>query len=296
MKGISVIIPTYNRSTFIRQAIDSVINQDYEGPIELIISDDGSTDSTLSIASTYGSKVKIIERPANCITQGASGARNRGIVNATQHYISFLDSDDYLLPGHLKRMVNILENDHSKDFAFCRSLEFNDSNPDLFHPWTQKNITEREISNIVVSSIFIVNTNVFLFKREIFDHVGLFNENYRVGEDSDLWMRISERYKGVFSDHYGAAVRLHNSFQLTKIPKETLLKDYVTIFTSAIKRYHQLNLNDEYRLRKLKATVAKYKLSQLPILFSIYMYINQLNSRKRTNTTDWRPLSYYLSQ
>lgn len=87
MIGISIIIPTYNREQFIREAIKSVIDQDYDGIIEIIISDDGSSDTTIKIAETFGAKVKVIRKPENCQSQGASGARNRGINASTQPYI-----------------------------------------------------------------------------------------------------------------------------------------------------------------------------------------------------------------
>lgn len=89
-KGISIIIPTFNREAFIGEAIQSILKQEYPYKIEIIISDDGSTDNTLSIAARYGQKRKILKKPDNCLSQGASGARNRGIAAATQPFLGFL--------------------------------------------------------------------------------------------------------------------------------------------------------------------------------------------------------------
>ena len=77
--GISVIIPVYNRELFIKEAIQSFLSQDYEGIIEVLISDDGSTDRSLIIAESFGEKVKILRKPKNCLTQGVSSTRNRGL-------------------------------------------------------------------------------------------------------------------------------------------------------------------------------------------------------------------------
>jgi glycosyltransferase involved in cell wall biosynthesis len=76
--------------------------------LEIIVSDDGSTDNGVDIARSFGSPVKVLLKPGNCPDQGVSGARNRGIEAATQSYIAFLDSDDYYLPGHLNKMAALL--------------------------------------------------------------------------------------------------------------------------------------------------------------------------------------------
>ncbi|UJH91746.1 glycosyltransferase family 2 protein [Antarcticibacterium sp. 1MA-6-2] len=123
MKGISVIIPTYNREKLIGEAIKSVLDQDYNGNVEIVISDDGSTDNTVEVVSSFGSNVTFLHKPVDCLSQGASGARNRGILKASQPYICFLDSDDLYLPGHLKKMVSALEAKSEFSFAICNSLE-----------------------------------------------------------------------------------------------------------------------------------------------------------------------------
>jgi len=253
-KGISVIIPTFNRERHIEEAIQSILRQECSDNIEIIISDDGSTDNTLTVASRFGEKVKILEKPAGCSSQGASGARNRGIEAATQPYISFLDSDDFYLPGHLKKIRNILENNPQLGFAFCRILECEEANGKrMYRPWTHSKVFKEDIENPVVSRSHIVHTNSFLFRKEVLEKVGFFNESYSNGEDGDLWMRISELYKGSFSDHYGAIYKTsHGDSQLTKNKEEEIRNNYLKIFNAAIKRYYQLRLHDSYRIFKLK--------------------------------------------
>src|SRR5690242_8516469 len=108
-RGITVIIPTYNSEKFLKEAITSVLQQEYNEQIEIIISDDGSCDNSLSIASSFGKKVKILRKPQDCSSQGAAGARNRGIAAASQPFICFLDSDDFYLKGHLKSLSNLFK-------------------------------------------------------------------------------------------------------------------------------------------------------------------------------------------
>lgn len=76
-----------------------------------------------------------------------------------------------------------------------------------------------------VSRSHIANTNSFIFEKEVFEQVGGFDESYQNGEDGDLWMRISELYKGAFSDHFGVIYRInHNDAQLSKNNEEDLKK------------------------------------------------------------------------
>ena len=252
--GISVIIPVYNRELFIKEAIQSVLSQDYEGIIEVVISDDGSTDRSLIMAESFGEKVKILRKPNNCLTQGVSSTRNRGLKEATQPLISFLDSDDFYLPGHLKKICKVFENASDFGFAFCRILEVKELEKEqVYKPWTHKKIFKSDVKNPVVSRSKIVHTNSFVFRREVFDLAGIFNEKYPNGEDGDLWMRISEQFKGKFCNYYGAVYRIeHGTGQLTNNSSDSINSCNTEIFKNAVVRFHKLGLMDSYRMFELK--------------------------------------------
>jgi glycosyltransferase involved in cell wall biosynthesis len=253
-KGVSVIIPVFNREHFVAEAIQSVIDQDYKGEIEIIITDDGSTDNTLDVAASFGNQVKILKKPNGCFTQGASASRNRGIGAASKEYICFLDSDDFYLPGHLNKMVTILENEIPLGFAFCRIMECQEiDNKRKFRPWTHQKIFKTDIKNPVVSRSHIVHTNSFMFRKEVFEKVGYFNESYQNGEDGDLWMRISEFYKGAFVNHFGAIYKTrHDYTQLSKTKKDENKDAYFKIYSAAVSRYYTLGLKSPFRIFKLK--------------------------------------------
>lgn len=263
-QGISVIIPTYNRESFLKETIQSVLNQDLGKFLEIIISDDGSTDKTLDIARTFGGKVKIIEKPSYCNRQGVAATRNRGIHASTKDFISFLDSDDFYLPGHLKKMISTFEGDQHLGFAFCRILEVKQENGEkLFRPWSHKFVLKNDVKNPVVSRSHIVHTNSFIFRRHVFDHVGQFNESYTNGEDGDLWMRISEKYQGKFLSHFGVAYRTnHGNSQLTKNSSKEIECCERIIFENAMKRYYDLKLRDQNRIFKIKRKLLRIKCSR----------------------------------
>ena len=104
---ISVIIPAYNAEKTIKRAILSVLNQNYDGNVEVIVIDDGSTDQTaFRVTELKLEEVKIISLPENL---GAGRARNRGLDVATGNYIAFLDADDYWMPFKLNHQLKILQ-------------------------------------------------------------------------------------------------------------------------------------------------------------------------------------------
>lgn len=296
MKSVSIVIPTYNREKLLPRAIESVLSQNFEGEIEIIISDDGSTDNTLNIANSYGDQVKLLLKPADCKTQGPSSTRNRGIAAATKPYVLFLDSDDYFFPGHIKKMVNAIEANPDFGYVFCRILEINESTtPPTFSLWTKAEIGEREIINLNIASHNVAQTNGFIFKKEVFDKVGVFHEDIYHGEDIDLWMRIAEFYKGDFSDHYGAALRRNAPDQLTADSKESLLKIQQKVFRNALNRYFKLKLNNPYRLAKLLYINFYYITIQLPIIKPVFLRSYEKKQRANALSQKWYPLDYYIN-
>src|SRR5215217_8951250 len=100
---VSVIIPCYNQAHFLSEAIQSVLAQSYPH-FEIIVVDDGSTDTTSQVASRYP-EVRCIRQN----NQGLSGARNSGFAQSKGSYLVFLDADDRLLPGALETGLECLK-------------------------------------------------------------------------------------------------------------------------------------------------------------------------------------------
>lgn len=101
---VSVVLPTYDRAETLPRAIDSALAQDVDG-LEVVVVDDGSTDETPEVVASYDdSAVRYVRQDS----AGANAARNRGIDVAAGEYVSFLDSDDELLEGHLPAVLDAL--------------------------------------------------------------------------------------------------------------------------------------------------------------------------------------------
>jgi glycosyltransferase involved in cell wall biosynthesis len=183
---VSVIIPTYNRDWIVKEAIDSVLAQDFSD-YELIVVDDGSDDRTPEILAAYKDQIAVI-RQAN---RGVSSARNRGIASAAGRLIAFLDSDDLWLPQKLSTQVKFFAD--NPDTVICQTEErwVRNSvwvNPKKRHLKFSGMIFERSLA------LCLVSPSAVMVKRELFDAVGVFDDDLPACEDYDLWLRISCRY------------------------------------------------------------------------------------------------------
>lgn len=121
---VSIILPTYNRARFLRQAIDSIRRQEFRD-WELIVVDDGSMDDTPELFSELATD---IQQPLQYIrqeNQGAYAARNTGLDHASGKYIAFFDSDDLWLEHHLQKCVEALEHNSDVDWVYgaCRLVD-----------------------------------------------------------------------------------------------------------------------------------------------------------------------------
>ncbi|MBP1698711.1 MAG: glycosyl transferase, family [Deltaproteobacteria bacterium] len=187
MPKVSVIIPTYNRLPMLKEAVDSVLAQDFED-MELMVVDDGSTDGTAEEIRRYGGRVKLLEHSVN---KGVSAARNKGILQARGKYIAFLDSDDLWVKGKLKIQVTFL--DDNPHYPLCYTDEIwirkgKRVNPMLKHAKYSGWIFEKCLP------LCIISPSSVMMKKTLFTKVGLFDEALPVCEDYDFWLRVSARF------------------------------------------------------------------------------------------------------
>lgn len=102
---VSIIVPSFNQGRYIKETLDSIVNQTYD-PIECIVIDGGSTDETISVLRIYGSRITYISEKDN----GQADAINKGVNLASGEILSYLNSDDYLLPGSVDEVIKPLIN------------------------------------------------------------------------------------------------------------------------------------------------------------------------------------------
>lgn len=165
---LSVIIPVYNAEPYLKKCLDSVLTQEYKN-IEVILVNDGSEDNSENIIKEYQSKYSniIYIRQEN---HGQASARNNGLTHAKGDLISFIDSDDYILPNMFSTMINKLQNDNS-DLVMCNiSLEKSGRR-------TEENCIDHK--NLYECPASVCNK---IFKKELIDNLrfieGIWYEDY----------------------------------------------------------------------------------------------------------------------
>ena len=183
---VSVIIPTYNRGWILREAVDSVLAQDFSD-FELIVVDDGSTDDTREILDSYGQDLFVFQQP----NKGVSAARNRGLAESRAQLVAFLDSDDLWLPQKLTRQVEFFTINPAA--LICQTEE----------TWVRDGVRvnpkkrHHKFSGMIFKpslALCLVSPSAVMIRKSLFDTVGLFDESLPACEDYDLWLRVSCRY------------------------------------------------------------------------------------------------------
>ena len=188
MNTISAIIPTFNRSSTLLRAIDSVLNQTFSC-LEVIVVDDGSTDDTEKLLQSYieSKKIKYIKT----VNRGVSAARNLAIEEAKGNWVSFLDSDDEWLPEKNQMQLSCFEKTklpliHGEEIWIRKGKRVNSKNK---HKKFGGDIFEKCLP------LCLISPSASMIKKSALKSIGLFNEDYLVCEDYDLWLRFTLKFQ-----------------------------------------------------------------------------------------------------
>ncbi len=195
---VSVIIPSYNCEEYIAETINNVLAQDYPY-IELLVIDDGSTDKTLNIVQSYGDKLKLISQT----NAGVCVARNRGIKESKGEFICLLDHDDYWYPEKISSQIKAFENHKEVGIVFSNFTLWesesggNFPHPDSYNRASELDEIDQEYSGWIYHLLLLdcwVLTSTAMFRSEVFNKCGMFDESLPFGEDWTLWLIISREY------------------------------------------------------------------------------------------------------
>jgi glycosyltransferase involved in cell wall biosynthesis len=224
-KRISIVLPVYNGERYLRESIDSVIDQTYPA-WELLILDDCSTDGSAQIAKEYAKKDPRIHYYRNEHNLGLPRNLNKGFSLAKGEYLTWTSDDNRYRPHALERMISVLETDPETQFVFgaCRIID--------------ENGVEIEYISVSPSSPrWIVGSNsvgaCFLYTRKAYETVGEYDPDLKLVEDFDYWQRICARFKAVgiseilydYRFHPGALTSTMNQETFRRNLEKTLLKN-----------------------------------------------------------------------
>ena len=197
MPKVSVVIASYQHAKFVRQSIESVLDQSFSD-FEIVITDDGSMDQTADIVRSIGDpRIKLQVFPENL---GACVAMNNAIERATGDYIAVLNSDDYFLPGKLKRQVRVL--DDRKDLAAVFGLPIIvDERGALLpeHPLNGVFKPKTQSRHQWLRQFFFHGNSLchptLMIRRQCYAELGPYDPRLAQLPDFDMWIRLSSRYE-----------------------------------------------------------------------------------------------------
>lgn len=180
---VSIVLPTYNGSSYIRQSIESCLKQTYKN-IELLIVDDGLTDETPNIIKSYKDKrIKYFRHKKN---KGLPKALNTGFANTTGDYLTWTSDDNEYLPEAIEKLVSCLEKSKNIDLVYADY-------------WEHFVKTNKKILRKLPDKLDLKKENLlgpcFLYTRRVYQEIGEYNPEYLGVEDYDYWIRTASKFQ-----------------------------------------------------------------------------------------------------
>lgn len=224
---ISIVTPSFNQGQFIQATIESVLKQNYPN-LEYIVMDGGSTDETLAILKSYRRKIKYYSQP----DKGQADAINQGLKKATGEIVTYLNSDDILLPNTLQHVADHFVT-HPDSQWLSGDYQIIDENGQKIHSLVvkYKRLLRHLISFNLLCVVNPLSQPSTFWRRSLLKKVGYFNEKLHYCLDFDYWLRLMQQYPPYISPKALAAFRIHSSSKGKNL------------FTVQFKEEHQVVLN-----------------------------------------------------
>ncbi len=190
---VSVVIATYNMGQYIDQAVDSILNQTWTN-IEVVVIDDGSTDNTQETMGKYNADQRVIYiRTPN---QGQPKAKNCGINNTHGEFIAFCDADDLWESNKLEVQMPLFSNP-AVGVVYSEVSNIDENNIRYIKPAIETRHTGRVTNQMLIENFVPFGTAII--RRQCIERNGIFDEEFRMGIDWDLWLRYSLNWEFAYT-------------------------------------------------------------------------------------------------
>ena len=279
MPKVSIIIPVYNAENYLRETLNSVLNQTFTD-FEVIALNDGSKDNSLSILNEYASKdgrFVVIDKP----NSGVSDTRNLGILKASGEYIACLDADDLYSPNFLSVMLGAIESSGA-EVAVCKYESFRGSANAIYSSYQNANDRQTSVQELLDNGL-MTPLWLKLFKKKLLIERSIqFDKNMAFGEDvffcwkaclvsNKIWFvdkvlyayrltgtsatskyhdKLYEKYKFAFDD-------LKNFCLENNLEKEQNFKQINEFFTKRLPALSMMCARSKMKLKQKKEYIAK---------------------------------------
>ncbi len=289
---VSIVFTSYNHKEYLKQALDSLINQTYSN-LEIIIIDDCSTDGSQEILKQYEHHKNINLKLSTVNSGSYVKASNYGASFASGEYILFAQCDDYAEPHQVETLVKIITNNPSVGVAFSKSILVDEKGNTISDDFVGREkkfktavgksgfIKGGEMKGFLSFSCVIPNLSAALIRRGLFNHINGLSDKYLVVADWEFWLDMTE-----VTDFYYVATplnyfRQHGTTIRSTIKVKTQLVEIYTMFTRHISKYN-LSGNVVHKMRVGSGAIwfayfLENKKLWLKSFFEVYGTLKQTN-------------------
>jgi len=248
---ISLIVPVYNVSLYLKRCIESILVQDFN-TFELILVNDGSTDNSLDICKHYAnqdSRIRVIDQPNG----GVSNARNKGLEVANGEFICFIDSDDWVEPNYLSSFVSFYQTTYT-DLIISNVVNQKNNSKTNNKPFVERSIQSESFvpEDFFNGNDFILENTPFakLFKKSIIDDNNIrFNINLKNGEDFIFVLQYALVCKKIdFINSYTYNYNKESDSSVTQKYFKNYykqVKDTKKAYFDIVRKYHEITEEEE---------------------------------------------------
>ncbi len=258
---VSVVITCYNYARYVGGAIESVLNQSFQD-IEIIIVDDGSTDGSDTVISSFlfDHRIKYFHQE----NRGQAKAKNKGIKESTGEFVAFLDADDQWEKTKLEKQILLFQNQDT-GVVYSRAQYIDAAGHPMELILSDKYLQPRsgKVTNWLYMNNFVPFSSAIV-RKTCFDMLGMFDESLSMGIDWDLWLRISTRYSFAYVNEPLLLYRVGHPGQMSKNEttrhecSDRIMMSFVDNYPDAVdpkvqkkaKVYTLWNRADYYSVRK----------------------------------------------
>lgn len=239
MSAVSIILPCFNGSRWLSEAIDSILCQEFRD-FELLIINDGSTDNSETIISSYLKDKRI--RYFYQKNRGFSAALNKGIEESKGEFIGFIGQDDLWLPHKLEHQVSFFRNQNQEISLVHSSFYCINSVGQIESTANTMDLASRLSKEGIIKNLFLNNFIGFetvLVDKRCFTEVGLFDEQMVAFSDHDMWLRMAGKFRFAYANLPLVKKRVHDH-QLSKNSIQASMDEFL-IVKKAVDLYPFLN-------------------------------------------------------
>ena len=235
MPKISVLMPAYNAALYIEEAIQSILEQTFSD-YEFLICNDGSTDNTLDLISSFSdSRIQILKNKTN---KGLPFSRNKLVKHAKGKYLAWLDADDVAYPARLQEQFDFLEQ-HSEVYVLGTYAHFYNHQKKMIHDYISPVLMQEQVRAYLFFRNCLANSSVIMRRGIAYNYC----EEMILAQDYELWNRILRKYPIAVLPNFLVKIRIHEDSTSRKQSErqKTCVK---MIFKNQLE-YYDLNI-DKY--------------------------------------------------